>query len=335
MAPQPLRGSKTHQAPHVHPRAQKRDGGTVTVPVHHHDSLLRQDVLDAATRFLSYADLGPQGKMWGISKMFQDRDVVMLKSKKAVTTIRPRGVLSGFLAILPSLQTAVYVPPAGGRMPATLVRLRLSDEVWQQGAILSCYWDDGVLVLEDILQWGSKRSWASKSFEARWGEDMQAFCDAWMPDPVLAGHEIRLAEYSALDQLESQTPLPHQVVEFIWAEDVGMRRFIWVPDRSTNGTGASAECETGKQEGIQQQQQQQILLARREASTGPDIFSLWSLKGERLPQIGLVRTLAVSRVLRVHGEDEFYVSTTWNKMFERHEILGIASPPTKSVSPTE
>lgn len=319
MAPLHPHGSKTF---HTHHRTQIRDANTAN------PSGLPHDVLDAATRFLSYADLGPQGKMLGISKMFQDRDAVMLKSKKAVTTIRPRGVLSGFLAILPSLHTAVYIPPTGGRVPASIVRLRLSDDVWRQGAILSCYWDDGVLVLEDILQWGGKRSWSSKSFEQRWVEDMQAFCDAWMPDHVLAGHEIRLAEYSGLDQLEGQTLLPHHVLEFVWVEDVGMRRFIWVPERSTTGPGTSGECEDGRRE-------QQILLTRRETSTGPDIFSLWSLKGERLPQIALVRTLAVSRVLRLHGEDEFYVTTAWNKMFERHEILGIAPPPTKSVSPTE
>lgn len=283
-------------------------------------------LLDTAERYLGHADLGTQGKMLGISKMFQDRDVAMLKMKKAVATLRPRGVLSGFLAILPSLRAAVYIPPTGGKVPATVLRLRLSEDVWQQGAILSCYWDDGVLILEDVLQWGGKRTWATKTFEQRWTEDMQAFCDAWMPDDALSGCTIRLADYVSLDQLESQTLLPSHVLEFIWVEDVGMRRFIWVPDRNAGATESGAAVGTADV---------QRMVARRESTVGPDIFSLWTPSGERLPQIALVRTLAVSRALRLHVGDEFYVKTTWNKMFERHEILGIALERAESLGPQQ
>lgn len=269
-------------------------------------------IMDAASRFLSQGDLGLHGKMLGISKMFQDRDIAMLKMKKTVVTLRPRGVLSGFLAVVPSVHAAVYIPPVGSKIPAIRLHMRLDEQVWQQGVILSCYWDETSLVLEDILQWGDKRLWSSVSFEHRWSKYMQAFCDAWMPDSTLCGCSIRLAEYMTLDQLDSQTlNQVNNVIEFIWAEDAGMRRFIWVPDKSKNDDTSDTS---------------QIKVVRRESQVGPDIFSIWSLSGERIPNYALVRTLAISRALRLHSDDEFRVRTTWNSMFERHEILSIEKP---------
>jgi hypothetical protein len=64
-------------------------------------------------------------------------------------------------------------------------------------------------------------------------------------------------------------------------------------------------------------------IVRREAAIGPDIFSVWSKTQERLG-IAYIRTLAISKLLRLHPVNEFSVKTQWNKMFERHEILGLA-----------
>jgi hypothetical protein len=254
-----------------------------------------------AVQYIAKYGWGTQGRMLGISRMFQENDVTFLKKSSFLASYRPRGILSGFLAIVPSLQTAVYIPPLNGKTPAKQVRMRLSHELLRDGAILSCFWDGADLVLEDVLMWRGTSLWQTVPFQTRWNVYMKECMTHWQPDDTLQGHVIRCTEYMSLEQL--QKPENRDVVELI-PNTPNNKRLVWVPTEES-------EMKSYEEH-----------LARRESAIGPDIFSIWSKTMERLG-IAYIRTLATSRLLRLHPAQEFKVQTQWNKMFERHEIVGI------------
>lgn len=261
------------------------------------------DFVSTATQFIARYGWGAQGKMLGISRMFQEADMNLLKKEKLVASLRPRGILSGFLAIVPALKSAIYLPPIAGKTQPKQIRMRLSDDLLQTGAILSCYWSSGnELILEDILVWKGASIWQKMPFSARWSECMRSFADSWQPDTVLQNCQIRFAEFLSLESL--QKPSDREVIEFI-PDSPHAKRMIWLTNEQTEmGTHT-------------------IQTVHRESQIGPDIFSVWSDKGERLG-IAYIKSLAMSRQLRLHDASEFKVKTAWNKMFERHEILGLA-----------
>lgn len=276
----------------------------------------------AATAYLARFGLGTQGKMLGISKMFQDRDLAVLQTQVAVSCLRPRGVLSGFLAVLPSVRRAVYVPPVGAKMTACEVRMRLAEEVWADGAILSAYWaSNKQLVIDDILVWRGE-SLLRTPFVSRWEIHQANLCRAWQPDPLLQGCDIRFAEYMSLEELGQIVLGEREVVEFVLAEATGIRRLVWVPTRE-EAASASQQRGGGEEDVGVSAHTTDHLIARRETAVGPDIYSLWRSATEKLPGWALVRTLAVSKALRAVTAEEIRVKTTWNKMFERHEVVGI------------
>jgi hypothetical protein len=64
-------------------------------------------------------------------------------------------------------------------------------------------------------------------------------------------------------------------------------------------------------------------VAKRETLLGPDVFSVWR-DGEKLG-LALVRTLAISKALRLAKEDSIGIKAIWNKQFEKWEIQALAS----------
>jgi hypothetical protein len=259
----------------------------------------------AAQTYLTRQGWGAQGKSLGITRMFQEADVAALKSLKAVAALRPRGILSGFLVVAPPTPahptpTAVFLPPVTSKQQPFVVRMRLAAPLQKEGAIFSAYSDNGDIVVEDVLVWRGKALFQTADFATRWG-CVGDLLEMWVPDNVLQGCGIRFSEYMALGELKE--PGERQVVEFVPMAP-NTKRMVWVP------TEEAAKTTTW--------------IARRESLVGPDIFSLWSEKGEKQNHLALVRTLGVSKVLRVHPVDEFKVQTAWNRMFERWEILGIA-----------
>jgi hypothetical protein len=262
---------------------------------------MSNDFLQTATQYISKFGWGTQGRMLGISKMFQDADLQVLQKQKVVATYRPRGVLSGFLAVVPSLRATVWIPPVAGKMTARILRMRFSDSILRDGAVFSCYWEQGstqTLVLEDLLAYQGQALWQSQTFAQRWSI-LKTICGEFRPDTVLQGFAIRLAEYVALDQL--QAPAEREVIEFV-PNGANTKRLIWLPIEENEG---------GTKQGM---------MAKRESVVGPDIYSLW--QNNARVGMAVVRTLAVSRALRQKAGDEFEVQTSWNKMFERHEIIG-------------
>lgn len=259
------------------------------------------DNVSVTTQYIAKYGWGIQGRMLGISRMFQENDLNFLKKSNMLASYRPRGTLSGFLAIVPSIQCAIYIPPVAGKIQPKLIRMRLTHELLRDGAILSCYWDDTDLVLEDVLVWRGNPTWQTVCFQERWNCMMKEFTAHWQPDSVLQGCTIRFTEYMSLEQL--QKPENRDVVEFV-PNSPNNKRLVWVPSEES------------------EQKSYEVYTVRRESLVGPDIFSIWSKAMERLG-IAYIRSLAISKQLRLHPSNEFQVQTQWNKMFERHEIMGI------------
>ena len=74
-----------------------------------------QPAIMAAHTYAGRFGWGIHGKMLGISRMFQDSDISVVKNSKCVIATRPRGILSGFLAIVPAGGDIVYIPPSTGK----------------------------------------------------------------------------------------------------------------------------------------------------------------------------------------------------------------------------
>jgi hypothetical protein len=182
----------------------------------------------------------------------------------------------------------------------------------QEGAVFSCYSDGIDLSIEDVLVWKGKPVFQTMTFSDRW-VFMGDFLDQYQADEALQGFSLRIAEYSPLDILTtgSLDIEEHQVVEIV-PNASNMKRLVWVPPAEDTAKTVS-------------------WIARRETLIGPDIFSLWSEDGIKQPNIALVRTLAMSRKLREYPAQEFVVSTIWNKLFSRWEIVGISASPTATV----
>jgi len=182
------------------------------------------------------------------------------------------------------------------------IRFRLSDAVWEKGAVFSAYFDAKVLVVEDVLVWNNETVWSTKPFSAR-RHLLQEILNDFTQDILLQGITLDVANYKALSELVG--PDPDTVLEFV-PERAGQRKIIWIPDTRPVATATKDE----------------IFVAKREQVVGPDVFSVW--RGEEKLGLAMVRTLAISRALRTCTKETIPVKTTWNKQFEKWEILSVA-----------
>ena len=260
------------------------------------------DWIDIAEDFCGKFGWGARGRHIGISRMMNDSDKSILSRTKIVTRERPRGVLSGFLAIVPQLGYAVYLPPIAAKARPMRIRMRLSEDLLNYGAVFSAYVTRGesglILTLEDVLVWKSKPVWNTTPFDERWNGIMNMFViKEWKNDTALQTVTIVLASY-----LPASEPDEKHVLEFI-PNLPAQKRLIWIPQKSEASVVASVHT------------------AKRESGMGPDVFSIW--KGAERLGIALVRTLAVSKSLRAAAGELFPVKTAWNKMFEKWEIIGL------------
>lgn len=265
------------------------------------------DWVATAEEFCGSYGWGARGKYIGVSRMFSDNDKSALTRTKMVASRRPRGILSGFFAIVPALGYAVYLPPIAAKMGPLRIRMRVSEELLRDGAVFSAYVTRGSgqeVVLEDVLVWKNKSVWFTTSFDERWNGLMNRFVtQEWTHDPVLQTIPMRLSEYTAIEHIEE--PDDGTVIEFV-PNAPNQKRLIWIPAKE-----AAAPITSGAA----------ALAALRETSMGPDVYSVW--RGEERLGIALVRTLAVSKALRTApAAEKIPVHGTWNKQFEKWEILG-------------
>ena len=269
------------------------------------------DWVATAEEFCGSYGWGARGKYIGVSRMFTDADKSALTRSKLVASHRPRGILSGFLAIVPALGYAVYLPPIAAKMGPLRIRMRVSEELKNEGAIFSAYVTRGserAMIIEDILVWKNKSVWFTTEFAERWNSIMNMFVvQEWKNDPVLQNIPIRLATYTSIQHIVDE-PDEATVIEFV-PNAPNQKRLIWIPPKDSPVASSTANPTTAGS----------TLTARRESSMGPDVYSVW--RGEERLGIALVRTLAVSRALRSASEST-PIHATWNKQFEKWEILG-------------
>jgi len=257
--------------------------------------------LPVAEDYIGRFGWGASGRM-GICRMFNEQDKLM--KDNVIASLRPRGILSGFLAVVPKLQHAVFIPPSASKSKPLRIRMRLSDKILQDGAILSAYLTrENILVVEDVIVWGRQTVWTNHSFSERWTQYMNMFFQGFKQDRELQGVLIRPAEHRTLQSL--QEPGEYQLLEFI-PNTANTKRILWMP------TNKSVTVPTPIK---------QSYCAKKEPGMGPDVYSIWN--GEERLGIALVRTLEISRALRLANQEQINVQAEWNKQFDKWEIKNI------------
>jgi len=263
--------------------------------------------VNAAEEYMGNFGWGPRGRNIGVSRMMTDKSSIA--SAKVVASVRPRGILSGFLVIVPSTGYAVFVPPVAAKVRPFRIRMRCPESVWDDGALFSAYLRrDKRLVVEDVLGWQGKPVWNTMKFSERW-KLMESFLATWHPDTALQGVTIEPANYVSLSNLAE--PDEHSVVEFV-PEAPNQKRLIWIPNTEA------------KEQKAQPVKSEASLVAKRETAMGPDVFSVW--RGEEKLGLALVRTLAISRALRTAAGTTIPIEAVWNKGFDKWEIVKIMTP---------
>lgn len=260
---------------------------------------------------------GARGKYIGISRMMNDNDKSALSQGTLVAAVRPRGILSGFLAIVPNLDYAVFLPPIAAKIGPQRIRMRLSDTVKEKGAIFSAYITrEKNMVLEDILVWQEKSVWFTEPFKQRWNNTMNSFVsEHWKEDSLLQGLSITLATYIPLATIEE--PEQGSVIEFI-PNQSNQKRMIWIGSQTAPKSPQVTPTSTNMNKTDVK------FTVKKETGMGPDVYAIF--KNDERMGVALVRTLVVSRALRSAVADKaemIAVSAIHNKQFDKYEIVSV------------
>ena len=270
------------------------------------------DWVNVAEEYCGRFGWGARGKYIGISRMMNDNDKSALSQLSMMATVRPRGILSGFLAIVPSLEYAVFLPPIAAKIGPQRIRMRINETIKDKGVIFSAYITrEKVMVIEDILVWQEKSVWFTDTFRTRWNQLLSTFVtEKWREDTELQGIQIKLAEYVSTASLKE--PDSSSVVEFV-PNAANQKRIIWV------GSGARPVSTSNTSPVISSVDD--VFTVKKEAGMGPDVYAIFR-HNERLG-VAMVRTLAVSRALRAAATETIRVSAVLNKQFEKWEVTSV------------
>jgi len=274
------------------------------------------DWVDAAEEYLGNFGWGARGRNLGVSRMFGTNDTASVVRNAVVAALRPRGILSGFLGIIPGTGV-VYIPPIAAKVPPQRLRLRISDALLASGAVFSAYLTrDGQrnLVIEDVLVWNGTDVWNTRTFSDRWNNLLAEFVGThFRSDPVLQGCEVRIAEYCKPSEISE--PDERHLVEIV-PDAAGTKRLIWMPPRVAPTFTVTS---TDKSD-------DESFTVQKEAGMGPDVYAVY--RGASRMGLALVRTLAISKALRLAvtpGQTCIPVRAELNKMFDKYEILEVVS----------
>lgn len=292
------------------------------------------DWVDTAEHFCGQRGWGARGKTIGISRMFGHSDKSALVSATHVAALRPRGILSGFLAIVPSLRYAVFIPPVSARIQPVRVRMRIDDAIYDQGgAIFSAYilLRTKTIVIEDILVWNNASVWHTMTFRDRWASIVRPFVESqFLQDAYIQhGYTVTLAKYTSLASLLT-TDDTSNVIELV-PDAPGQKRIIYIPATAPPQAAAPSVATApapvvaatipAPPPSVATACRNEFT-ARKEAGMGPDVYALYRNDTERLG-VALVRTLSVSRALRTFTESIIPVNASFNKQFDKWEITGL------------
>ena len=284
-----------------------RNGLNTTFPIGYR--MNSEEWVNYAKDYLAEHNLIANSRYVGINRMLKEEDIALLEKDKFVVSSRPRGVLSGFLVIVPNIGYAIYIPPFGAIQGPKRIRMRISRFVIENGAIFSCYCKkDTNIVIEDVLVWNNKNIWSSLSFLERWNTIFDSFFNKhYIADIQLQEVTIELRKYSSLQSIEE--PNESNVIEFIPIAPK-QKRLLWMKDKNNNTTNNVKDTKS-------------FVFAKKELAAGPDVYSVWR-SGERLGY-GLVKTLAISKLLRNATSEQIPVTISWNTNFEKWEILSAST----------
>lgn len=248
----------------------------------------------------------------------------MVRRKEAAVGLRPRGILSGFLVIVPgSKGLLTFIPPAAEKASPFLFRARLHPDITTYGCVLSAYRNKGEIVIEDVLVWREDPVFYCKSFPERWSL-VSRFFDCVKNDPELQGVSLVPAVYRLPSTIS--TPDAHSVVEWVPFE-ANQRRLILVPvavptnavSQAKPGTAPAPKpvAAPAPKPGTQSRDE---VVARKDP-VGPDVYQLW--RGTTSLGQALVRTLSVSKALRLSTTESIPVSVAFHKGFSKWEVVGV------------
>jgi hypothetical protein len=286
-----------------------------------------------------------------VSRLLQDSDLSIIKSYQGSLSIRPRGVMSGFL-VIQEFHT-IYIPFKGR---PEQIRLRLSDDV-RKGTIFMAQRTQQGMVLEDVLVWKGELVWTSKTFPDRWSMLRDFFTNQVALDSVLQRISVKPATLVATSSIPAFDA--KSVLEWI-PHAPGQRRLLFVPNGEPEYVQVQVPAQVQAQAHTQIQkpdvrtaieeprnilvisEEQQItevpeptlaittqitetkssIVAKRDAS-GPDVFQLW--RGAEALGMALIRTMAISKALRLVKTEEIPVEATFNGKFHKWEIINVHS----------
>jgi hypothetical protein len=270
------------------------------------------DWVAAAEEYLGKFGWGARGRSLGVSRMFGTNDAASCVRNAVVATLRPRGVLSGFLAVIPGTGV-VYIPPIAAKVSPQRLRLRISEALLAGGAIFSAYVtrdSPRSIVFEDVLVWNGVDVWSSRTFSDRWNNLLaEFFATHFRSDPIFQGCSISVAKYVNVNALSE--PDEKNVVELV-PENAGAKRLIWMPPRAAAPTPVAPPPTNEK------------FTVQKESGMGPDVYAVY--KGVTRMGLALVRTLAISKALRLAltpAQTAIPVRAELNKMFDKYEILEV------------
>jgi len=278
-----------------------------------------------------------------LSRLMQEADLSIMRSNQGSMAVRPRGVVSGFLVIQEFCST--YVPFKGR---PEQVRLRVSDDM-RKGTVFMAYKQQQTLVLEDVIVWKGGLVWASKTFPERWFLLNKFFTNHATLDQALQRMSIRPVTFvqpTAAPAFDAKS-----VLEWI-PHAPGQRRLLFVP----NGEAEPVHTEPAVLQSVvaerlravlspptvvsqpitntvsnptttvarpQTQTTQSVgtaIIAKRDPS-GPDVFQLW--RGSESLGMALIRTMAISKALRLAKGEEIPVEAVLNNKFHKWEIINV------------
>jgi hypothetical protein len=285
-----------------------------------------------------------------VSRLLQESDLSIIKSYPGSLVVRPRGVMSGFL-VIQEFHT-IYIPFKGR---PEQIRLRVSDDM-RKGTIFMAQRTQQGMVLEDVLVWKGDMVWTSKTFPDRWSMLRDFFTNHVALDSVLQRISVKpvtLVPTSSIPAFDTKS-----VLEWI-PHSPGQRRLLFVPNGEPELVHASAQLQIQKPDvrtaaTVEQprniliipEEQKHItevpeptlalsltaapqttetkgsIVAKRDAS-GPDVFQLW--RGAEALGMALIRTMAISKALRLVKTEEIPVEATFNGKFHKWEIINVQS----------
>jgi hypothetical protein len=210
--------------------------------------------------------------------------------------------------------------------------MRIDDAIYDQGggAIFSAYilLRTKTIVIEDVLAWNNTPVWHTLTFRDRWTTIVRPFVESqFLQDAhIQNGYTFTLAKYTSLASL-LRTDDTSNVIELV-PDAPGQKRIIYIPAAAppplppSSIPAAPAPVVAGPIPAPPQPSSSHEFTARKETGMGPDVYALYRNGTERLG-IALVRTLMVSRALRTCTEPVIPVNASFNKQFDKWEIVGL------------